>query len=134
MKKSKFQFTDPELEKLEFDINAEYDADKFDGILMESNTQVRRDNSNEAYVALTLRIGSNEENQPFIILVKMSANFSWEENLEEKLVKSLLKSNAPAALLSYIRPIVSMMTVSSKYPALNIPFIDFTQNEISKEK
>ena len=82
MKKSKFQFTDPELEKLEFDINAEYDADKFDGILMESHTQVRRDNSNEAYVALTLRIGSNEENQPFIILVKMSANFSWEENLE----------------------------------------------------
>lgn len=134
MKKSKFQFTDPELEKLEFDINAEYDADKFDGILMESHTQVRRDNSNEAYVALTLRIGSNEENQPFIILVKMSANFSWEENLEEKLVKSLLKSNAPAALLSYIRPIVSMMTVSSKYPALNIPFIDFTQNEISEEK
>lgn len=134
MKKSKFQFTDPELEKLEFDINAEYDADKFDGILMESHTQVKRDDSNEAYVALTLRIGSNEENQPFIILVKMSANFSWEENLEEKLVKSLLKSNAPAALLSYIRPIVSMMTVSSKYPALNIPFIDFTQNEISEEE
>lgn len=134
MKKSKFQFTDPELEKLEFDINAEYDADKFDGILMESHTQVKRNDSNEAYVALTLRIGSNEENQPFIILVKMSANFSWEENLEEKLVKSLLKSNAPAALLSYIRPIVSMMTVSSKYPVLNIPFIDFTQNEISEEE
>lgn len=133
MKKSKFQFTDPELEKLEFDINAEYDADKFDGIVMESHTQVKRDDSNEAYVALTLRIGSNEENQPFTILVKMSANFSWEENLEEKLVKALLKSNAPAALLSYIRPIVSMITVSSKYPALNIPFIDFTQNEISEE-
>ena len=124
MKKSKFQFTDPELEKLEFDINAEY---------MESHTQVKREDSNESYVALTLRIGSNEENQPFTILVKMSAIFSWEENLEDKLVKSLLKSNAPAALLSYMRPIVSMITVSSKYPALNIPFIDFTQNEISEE-
>jgi len=133
MKKSKFQFTDPELEKLEFDINAEYNADKFDGIVMESHTQVKREDSNESYVALTLRIGSNEENQPFTILVKMSAIFSWEENLEDKLVKSLLKSNAPAALLSYMRPIVSMITVSSKYPALNIPFIDFTQNEISEE-
>lgn len=133
MKKSKFQFTDPELEKLEFDINAEYDADKFDGIVMESHTQVKRGDSNEAYVALTLQIGHNDENQPFTILVKMSANFSWEEKLEEKLVKSLLKSNAPAALLSYIRPIVSMMTMSSKYSALNIPFIDFTQNEISEE-
>ena len=77
--------------------------------------------------------GGYKENQPFSILVKMSANFSWGENLEEKLVKSLLKSNAPAALLSYIRPIVSMMTMSSKYSALNIPFIDFTQNEISEE-
>lgn len=133
MKKSKFQFTDPELEKLEFDINKEYDADKFDGIVLESHTQVKRNDSNEAYVALTLHIGGNEENQPFSILVKISANFSWEENLEEKLVKSLLKSNAPAALLSYIRPIVSMMTMSSRYPALNIPFIDFTQNEISEE-
>ena len=101
--------------------------------MLESHTQVKRNDSNEAYVALTLRIGGNEENQPFSILVKMSANFSWGENLEEKLVKSLLKSNAPAALLSYIRPIVSMMTMSSKYSALNIPFIDFTQNEISEE-
>lgn len=63
----------------------------------------------------------------------MSAKFLWEGDLEEKVVKSLLKSNAPAALLSYIRPIVSMMTMSSKYPALNIPFIDFTKNEISEE-
>ena len=103
--------------------------------MLESHTQVKRNDSNEAYVALTLRLGGggNKENQPFSILVKMSANFSWGENLEEKLVKSLLKSNAPAALLSYIRPIVSMMTMSSKYSALNIPFIDFTQNEISEE-
>lgn len=35
MKKSKFQFTDPELEKLEFDINTEYNADKFDGIVLD---------------------------------------------------------------------------------------------------
>lgn len=93
MKKSKFQFTDPELEKLEFDINTEYNADKFDGIVLESHTQVMRNDSNEAYVALTLRIGGgNEENQPFNILVKMSANFSWEENLEEKLVPFLSAS------------------------------------------
>ena len=61
----------------------------------------------------------------------MSAEFSWEEELEEKLVKSLLNSNASAALLSYIRPIVSMITMSTRYPALNIPFVDFTQNEVS---
>ena len=37
--------------------NTEYDADKFDGIVLESYTQVKRNDSNEAYVALTLRIG-----------------------------------------------------------------------------
>ncbi|MCD8221832.1 MAG: protein-export chaperone SecB [Clostridiales bacterium] len=133
MRKSKFQFTDPKLERLEFVTNTKYDKDKFDGIVMESTTEVKSDDSNEAYVALTLRIGNSEEGQPFSILVRMSADFSWEQNLEKGLVESLLRSNAPAALLSYIRPIVSMITTSSGYPALNIPFIDFTKNEIDEE-
>lgn len=51
--------------------------------LMEFHMQVKRDDSNEAYVALTLQIGHNEENQPFTILVKMSANFSWKKSLKK---------------------------------------------------
>ena len=62
------------------------------------------------------------------ILVKMSAKFSWDDSIDDEKEK-ILNINAPAALLSYIRPLISSMTGNLKYPALNIPFIDFTQTE-----
>ncbi len=129
MKRSKFQFTNPELEKVIFVVNEDFTQEKCDGISMESNTDIKALENNEAYVALTLHVGAVSDEQPFDIIVKMSARFMWEEDLEEKKVKQLLKTNAPAALLSYIRPIVSNLTMSSRYPVLNIPFIDFTQSE-----
>jgi len=129
MNKSRFQFSNPELEKVEFLVNDSFNREECDGIAMQSNTEVKVLEGNEAYVALTLNVGDESDGQPFKILVKMSARFHWDESLDEEKVKKLLNINAPAALLSYIRPIISSMTGSSKYPALNIPFIDFTQVE-----
>ena len=71
----------------------------------------------------------NKEFQPFDITVKMSATFFGDESINEIQAQKMLNINATAALLSYIRPLVSSMTCSSRYPALNIPFIDFTKNE-----
>ena len=130
MNRSKFQFSNPELEKINFEVNESFDKESFDGIAMQSNTEIKVLDNNEAYVALTLDIGDLSEGQPFNITVKMSANFCWDNSLDIEKAKQLLNINAPAALLSYIRPIVSSMTCSSRYPALNIPFIDFTQNEM----
>ena len=53
------------------------------------------------------------------------AKFKWDSNLQEKNVEIFLNQNAPALLLSYARPIVSMVTNASHYPAYNIPFINF---------
>lgn len=130
MNKSRFQFKNPELEKVSFVVNQEYNEQFFEGISMESKTEVKVLDEVNAYVVLTLHIGEEGEKQPFDIVIRMSAEFFWEESLEESTVKVLLKSNAPAALLSYIRPLVSMITMSSKYPALNLPFMDFTKNEV----
>lgn len=129
MNRSKFQFSNPELEKIEFLVNSNFDEEKCDGIEMKSNTDVQIFDSNEARVQLTLSIGNETETQPFKICVIMGADFMWEEAIEEETAKKLLNVNAPAVLLSYIRPIVSSMTNSSKYSALNIPFIDFTKSE-----
>lgn len=130
MNKNRFQFKNPELEKVSFVVNQEYNEQFFEGISMESKTEVKVLDEVNAYVVLTLHIGEEGEKQPFDIVIRMSAEFFWEESLEESTVKVLLKSNAPAALLSYIRPLVSMITMSSKYPALNLPFMDFTKNEV----
>lgn len=129
MNKSKFQFSNPELDKIEFLVNEEFRQEECDGIAMQSNTEIRGINSNEAYVALTLKIGDVGVKQPFNITVKMRAKFFWDESIDAEKAKKMLNINAPAVLLSYIRPIVYSMTGSSKYPALSIPFIDFTQSE-----
>lgn len=129
MNRSKFQFSNPELEKIEFSINQNFDEEKYDGIAMQSNIEVQMLEGNEALVKLTLSIGNATDSQPFDICVKMGADFTWDESVEIEKAKQLLNINAPAVLLSYIRPIVSSMTNSSKYPTLNIPFIDFTKKE-----
>ena len=129
MNHSKFQFSNPELEKIEFSVNQDFDEEKCDGIQMQSNIDVKFLGDSEARVQFTLTIGNVTDTQPFYICVKMSANFMWEEAVGEEKAKQLLNINAPAVLLSYIRPIVSSMTNSSRYPTLNIPFIDFTATE-----
>lgn len=127
MNKSKFQFLNPELEQVEFIVNDQFNAEVCDGISMQSNTEVKMIDGNEAYVSFTLKVGDISESQPFNILVKMSSKFHWDESIDDEMAKKLLNINAPAALLSYIRPIIASMTGNSKYPALNIPFIDFTE-------
>lgn len=131
MNRSKFQFLDPELEQVEFLVNNDFNKETCDGISMQSNTEVKILDGNEAYVSLTLKVGDDSESQPFNILVKMSSKFHWDESIDDEMAKKLLNVNAPAALLSYIRPIIAGMTGNSKYPALNIPFIDFTETEKS---
>lgn len=37
----------------------------------------------------------------------------------------MINTSAPAPLLGYMRPIVASITNSSKYPAYNLPFINF---------
>ena len=60
----------------------------------------------------------------------MSGEFKWSENVDEKTLDILLNSNAPAILLSYIRPYISTITSGAGYPALILPLIDFTKDDI----
>ena len=53
------------------------------------------------------------------------AKIKWNSELEDSKVNSFLNQNAPALLLSYARPIISMITNASRFPAYNIPFINF---------
>ena len=76
MNRSKFQFSNPELEKIEFSVNQNFDEEKYNGIAMQSNIEVQMLEGNEALVKLTLSIGNSTDSQPFDICVKMGANFT----------------------------------------------------------
>lgn len=138
MKKSKFEFSTPKLEKVKYENNIYFDKSCFTGITVEAQTEVKRhENKNEATVTLGLNIGEKENSLPFLVEISMSTNIRWEEEFNEELIVTILSSNAPSLILSYIRPIVANLTGNSGLPAYNIPFMDFTSNNdevIKKEE
>lgn len=128
MKSSKFQFLNPYLEEVKFKINPEFNAD--DGeIKMHNSFEVsikKYENKNKANVELLLETNLDNEKAPFKLSIRVASDFKWED-LDKKTVDSMLNQNAPALLLSYMRPIVANITNSSNFPAYNLPFVSFKE-------
>ena len=97
MKKSKLQFKNPRLRKLEFEINPNFNNENLLGLDLNSKVSIDRTN-NKAIVSLLLNIFEKEnlEDVPFFIDIEMSGEFKWSENVDEKTLDILLNSNAPA--------------------------------------
>jgi len=127
---SQFQFSDPMLSELQFYINEEYEAENEDiGVNLRMHVNKNRIADTEAVVELTVVIGEKSEKSPFFITANEGAIFKWEEGAFEKEqeLEKFLNINAPALLLSYLRPVIANITMASKYPAYNIPFINFSK-------
>ncbi len=126
MKQSSFQFVNPYLEELFFEGNHVPDIDPAEVEIQNSfHVQVKRSkDDNRAKVELTLEI--KNQNAPFQLRIKVSSDFKWEE-LDEDTIQAMLKRNAPALLMGYMRPIVASVTNSSRFPVYNLPFINFAE-------
>ena len=125
MKESFFQFSDPQLVDISFHINENFDQDLFEGFSIESHVhRSNLKNNKEALVNLELKIGDETEHYPFNITIVMSGHFICNK---ENFMDKLIETNAPALLLSYARPIVSLITSQAGYPAFNLPFMNFTE-------
>ncbi len=80
-----------------------------------------------------MTIGHEGNDVPFMITIAEQARFMWESNdefideNEEECIDRLLRQNAPALLIGYIRPIIASITSSSPFPTYNLPFIDLTE-------
>ena len=86
---------------------------------------------NEAVVELTLQINKQEdkliERAPYWLEVKYGAMFEWKDGDDEKLIQNYLNINAPAMLLSYIRPVVAQLTSASPFGTYHVPFINMAE-------
>lgn len=130
MKESKFKFRNPVLESLVFIVNENFDEEEFEGIGIVGETRIKRNKAqNKAMVKFSLEIGEKESSMPFYLELAMKAEFRWSKQMEDGMVKRLLKANAPSLLLAYMRPIVANITGSSEYPMFNIPYMDMSENE-----
>lgn len=126
MNESKFQFINPYLLELNFEVNKDFAPDDEEiGMENSFNIQVAKSNTeNRANVELILEINKTNENAPFKIKARIASDFKWE-NLEEHQAEKLLETNAPALLLGYLRPIIASITNSSNFPSYNLPFMNF---------
>ena len=128
MKASQFQFVNPYLVELYFSVNPEFNEVNGKAELKNSfSIQVKRSEvENRANVELALDTNMEEEDSPFKLRAKVASDFTWED-MEENKVEAMLKFNAPALLLGYMRPIVATVTNASILPPYNLPFVDFTK-------
>lgn len=128
MKNSSFQFLNPYLEELYFFPEKDFIIENGSCKMKNSyNVMVtKEESSNQAKVELKLEINmDNDEPSPFKLRITMASDFKWEKDVGEDAVETLLRVNAPALLLGYMRPIVANITGASLYPAYNIPFMNF---------
>ena len=128
MKSSKCQFINPYLKEIYFVVNPDFNPDDKDLEMKNSfNVQIKRsENDNRANVELELKTNIDNEEAPFKLKIKMASDFKWSD-LDDETVDAMLKFNAPALLLGYMRPIVANITNSSNFPAYNLPFINFKE-------
>lgn len=126
MKQSKFQFINPYLKEAEFKTNPDFIPDDTEFVMQNSfHVHVRRTGKEKrANVELELETNRNTNNAPFQLHVRVASDFKWED-LDEDTIEKLLNSNAPALLLSYMRPIVANLTNVSNLPVYNLPFVNF---------
>lgn len=128
-----FQFNNPALLKLDFKINPKFYSNDGEEIKLKLKIETRinrEENAEEAFVVLCVTIGGAGETFPFYVYAEEAADFKWKkEAYDEAAVDKLLKQNAPALLLSYLRPVIANITGASPYSAYDIPFMNFREGQ-----
>ncbi len=134
MQKSDIQFLRPCLTKLDFTVNPNFKNNE-DNCTISIQSQIGNsviDPNKSAVVSLNLKIGSHEETQPFYLEIEFIAQFTNESG-DEILYKRMVEQNGPALLLSYARPVVSLITGQSGMPPFYLPFMNFIKDEETDE-
>ncbi|WP_051196021.1 protein-export chaperone SecB [Clostridium paraputrificum] len=133
MKNSVLQFANPTLTELKYKVNKNFNSEGPIKLKIRLETRVNKCNeNNSAIVEVRLKVFSKKEFEeaPFYIHVSMQGEFRWENDIDNKVLEKLLKSNAPSIILSYLRPYVSTLTTGSGFDPLILPLLDLTENEV----
>jgi preprotein translocase subunit SecB len=121
----------PKILKIDFEVNKKFDFKKVKSLKLDldiSHTTKINKEQNEALVELDIIIFPKENESPFTCKTKTIAQFVWGEGTPEETVEKLLKTNAPALILSFVRPIISQITTYSGQPTFVIPLLDLSKN------
>lgn len=134
MEESKFQLIRQKLLRINYEVNDKFNFSEKIKLNVKTNALVQKDEKNrKANVLFVLTVYADEEisQVPFKLETINKGLFEWEETADDR-IDTLLNINAPALLLSYVRPLITQFTSFSGYPPLILPLIDFTKNHNNK--
>jgi len=128
------QFEDPTVLKFNFQVNDNFDfespVDDTDiSTLVEMPSQSKIAFDGDIPVYLTVFINYEETNAPYKITTKILSLFQVSDRLSHDEALQILQTDGATILLSYLRPIVSMMTSASGFPAMTLPTLDFSNSD-----
>lgn len=128
MKESFFRLKSQSTEEIIFKKNNDF-KDKKIKLEFSHKLEVKNISETSSNVKLIFNIFTEKKlrESPFFISITQSGVFEYPKDINKKTLENLLNINAPAALLSYIRGIISQITAFSGYPALIIPLINFNE-------
>ncbi len=128
---SPFQFTAPLLTESYFIVHREKRDKDTVNIHLHRNIVKSQENPREALVEIKVQLNKIEDEELedvcFVAEATMQSMFTWPEDLPEEKVDYLLGVNAPALLISYIRPIIVQLTSASPIPVYNLPFLNLNE-------
>ncbi len=135
MKESNFQLTGkPKLNGFSLITNKDYKFNEELALEIDNNISIIKgteEHARQAIVVLKIGIFSLQElsKVPFQINVEIEGYFNWDDELEKNavLLDAMLKQNAPAILFSYVRPLITLLTVEADMPPLVIPLMNFKE-------
>ena len=122
---SSFQFKNPVIKKLVFEVNDDFNVENGEQIDIphKLSVDVEKLEENTAVVSLIVEVGEKNSKYPFYVSAVETSMFRWDESVKGE--DALLNQNAPALLLSYLRPTVAMVTAATPFGSYNLPFINF---------
>ena len=133
IKKSQLQFSDPVLKEFHIEINEDFLAKHSDEEMIDMPKVVYETDhtaieNNEFFVIGKVVVGEVGEDSPFYAYVTMGARFYYNEDISEELLNNFISVNAPAHILSYMRPVLAMLTSMTPFPSYHLPFLNLIEN------
>lgn len=127
---SGFQFSNPVLTKVIFLLNDKVLENKMPSnadIPIKTTASMKQMGEHASVVALKVDVGEQSDHHPFYISAIMQAKFIWNDSISDDMAEVLLKRNAPALLLGYIRPYIAQITEASPIGTVHLPFMNFAE-------
>lgn len=137
MVESQFRIVNlPELTEFSFIKNTEFsfEGDLEMDISANVDTFIKGDpNCNDGRVDLKIKVFDSLpfDKAPFVIKATITGYFSWDDEIssDRKNLEALLNINGASLLYSYLRPIISNITMNASLPPLILPLMNFVKQE-----